>query len=122
MKWPFQSIKKQSEWPFHGLLVELAVSIVQVPPEMKTPYTLKTIERCVRLAAKLAVEFKVPPCVVMGMCEEQLCREGGVEFESHLAAHNDDVPDHTADVQGKDALVKLLTGFGAAEPKDEEPN
>jgi hypothetical protein len=114
MIWPFKTIKQKSEWPFHSMLVGMAGAVLSAPSQHRTEAAMKTIERCVRLGAKLAVEFGVPPCVFVKIAEAQIVREGGKEAAAHLAAHK---ADHATDAVAKsdaitDAMLGFLTGPG----------
>ena len=119
MQWPFKTIKQKSSWPFHALLIQLAAPLIQVPEgKERSAHVAKTIERTCRLVARLAVEFKVPPCFIMDTMIEQLIREGGDKFKSHLAAHDDDQGkslDAALDHQG------VLTDFVDSLQKTSEP-
>jgi hypothetical protein len=90
------------------------------PPEHKAPFALKTIERCLRMGAKLAVEFGVPPCTFMEIAREQILREGGKEVAEHLALHEEPPIDPNAEVEGKNVLVEFFDSMGV-KPSD-DPN
>ena len=121
VKWPFRHIRQDSVWPWHRLCVNMAVDILNACDEHKQAFTLKTIERCIRLGAKLAVEFEVPPCLFMDMAEDQIIREGGEEARAHLAMHMEEDIDPDADIEGKNVLTDLLADMGATQPGDKEP-
>jgi hypothetical protein len=112
MTWPFKTIKQQSEWPFHHILVGLAGSCLAVPNKERGMMVGKTVERCLRLGAKLAVEFGMPPCLFIQMAERQMIREGGPEVAAHLAEHKATAhlqDDETASAAA-DVMSKILSG------------
>jgi len=123
MKWPFKTIKQQSEWPFHPFLVQLAAVIQSADSSDRVPLATKTIERCVRLGAKLAVEFGMPPCVFLSIAEEQMVREGGARAKAHIADHKAEQTEtvltqiKTADTLVDDLFASLKSGIqGGDEP------
>lgn len=111
-KWPFWHIREQSHWPLHPVLVPLAVGILIVPEKHRRAAVDKTVERCVRLGAKLAVEFNMPPCRFLDIAEQQIVKEGGAEAASHLDAHREMPIDPDANIEGKDVLADFLTELG----------
>jgi predicted nucleic acid-binding protein len=88
------TIPKKSSWPFHPLLVQMAKVIDAAPAEQKQEAVLKTVERCIRLAMKLAVHYGVPAPVVRDITVAMMKKEGGKEYPEQLktAAKSSEVP------------------------------
>jgi hypothetical protein len=77
MQWPFKTIKKTSSWPMQPLVVQFAASVLHAPPEVRTEAAAKMIERCVRMGARLAVEFGMDSDAFTALAAEQIARETG---------------------------------------------
>lgn len=76
-KWPFKHISKKSGWPMQPLVVQFAGAVLQAPPEQRKELAHKMVERCVRMGARLAVEFGVSPTKFMKVAEAMMVKEGG---------------------------------------------
>lgn len=77
MQWPFKTIKRTSTWPMQPFVVQFAAAVLHAPPEDRTEAAAKMIERCVRMGARLAVEFGVDAETFVGVAAEQIARETG---------------------------------------------
>jgi hypothetical protein len=124
MEWPFKTIKQKSEWPFHGILIPIAAVVLQAPPKLRTAVAQKQIERCLRMGAKLAVEFGMCPWAFLQIAEEQIVREGGEEVAKHLAEHKSDHAQAVVDgVSGAEKTMDdLLAMLAVGEGEGEKPN
>lgn len=113
MGWPFKTIKQHSDWPFQPFLIQLAGSIISMPPELRGKMTAKTIERTCRMVARLAVEFGVPPFWIMDTMAHQLVREGGKKFKQQLEAAAAEGQGEALDkaLDNKDMLTDFLSGL-----------
>jgi hypothetical protein len=86
MKWPFKHIKQKSSWPMQPLVVQFAGAVLQAPPDERVKYAGKMIERAVRIGARLAVEFGMPPTVFVKVAEDMMIKEGGKAAQQALQA------------------------------------
>lgn len=75
MEWPFKTIKKNSSWPLQPLVIQFAAAILAAPADVRKAFAAKTIERCIRMGARLAVEFGVPAPLFMDIAKAQILRE-----------------------------------------------
>lgn len=119
MGWPFKTIKAKSSWPFQPRLIALASEIMSVPKAARHDAAGKTIERTLRMAARLANEFGIEACVFMDIAQEQLLREcpgAKAHLDGHLARGADEM---TEAVVNSDSLVD---GWLADAAKGGKPN
>jgi hypothetical protein len=85
MEWPFKSLKQSSTWPMQPFVIQLAAAVLHTPPPMRKKAAAKVIERCVRMGARLAVEFDMPAVLFVEVAKAQIAREGGPEAKAALA-------------------------------------
>lgn len=85
MGWPFKHIKQQSSWPMQGLVITLAGEVLKAPSSKRQAAAMKIIERCVRMGARIAVEFGMPGDVFVALAKQQMIREGGVVAKAAIA-------------------------------------
>lgn len=79
MQWPFKTIKKTSTWPMQPFVVQFAAAVLHAPPTEREAFAAKMIERCVRMGARLAVEFGVDAETFVGVAAEQIARESAAQ-------------------------------------------
>jgi hypothetical protein len=79
-------IPKKSAWPLFPLLVPRAGMIDSAPANLKAEATMKTVERVVRLAIKLAAHYEVPASVFMDLARAAAKAEKGQGGEPYAAA------------------------------------
>lgn len=77
-------IPEKSSWPFHGLLVGLAADVEKAPEAHRVMVCAKMVQRCIRLAVKLATHFGVSPAAVTAITLDSLREEGGSEYAAVL--------------------------------------
>ena len=85
MNWPFKTIKQQSSWPLQPLVVRFAAAVLRTPPEARIEAAVKMIERCVRMGARIAVEFGMDAEGFVSIAAEQIARETGAALASPYA-------------------------------------
>lgn len=92
-------IKEHSSWPWHDLLLHLRDECEAAPDFIRKAVIMKTIERCLRLGAKLAVYYEFPPSMFLLMAAAQLKREGGedVHVEAIPIPMNNPMPGANGD-------------------------
>jgi len=78
MKWPFKTIKKTSTWPMQPFVVQFAAAVLDAPLDARQAFSVKMIERCVRMGARLAVEFGMDADAFVTVAAEQISRESTV--------------------------------------------
>jgi len=92
MEWPFKHLKQNSTWPLQQLVVRLALGVLASPEPLRIAAAGKTIERCVRMGARLAVEFGMPASGFVELARAQIVREGGEVAQADLiGTFGDDV-------------------------------
>jgi hypothetical protein len=84
--WPFKTIKKGSSWPFQPFVVASAARILQVSSEQRKEAAVKTVERFVRVGARLAVEFDIAAPLFVDIARAQIVKEGGKKASDALQA------------------------------------
>jgi len=103
MKWPFKSLKQSSTWPMQPFVVQFAAAVLSAPPQSRKEFAGKMIERCVRMGARLAVEFGMPAPLFVEVAKAQIIREGGPSAQAALAeAFGEDV---LATIDGADEVL-----------------
>ena len=85
MEWPFKSLKQSSTWPMQPFVIQFAAAVLHAPPSERKKFAAKMIERCVRMGARLAVEFDMPAVLFVEVAKAQIAREGGPEAKAALA-------------------------------------
>jgi hypothetical protein len=121
MEWPFKTISKESSWPFQGRLILLATEVLSAGKEDRQAAAAKTIERTLRMAARLAREFGFPACAFMHIAKEQLIRENP-DAKAHLAMHAEhEAHEMTDAVAGTESLVDSWLAE-AAKTEGDKPN
>lgn len=112
MGWPFKSLKQNSSWPMQPFVVQFAAAVISAPPEARKEFAGKMIERCIRMGARLAVEFGMPAPLFVEVAKAQIVREGGPSARAALAdAFGEDVLaaiDGAEDVQAQ--VVAIFSG------------
>lgn len=83
--WPFKHLKQTSSWPMQPLVLQLAATVLQAPSPMRKETAGKVVERCVRMGARLAVEFGVSAPVFVDIAKAVMIKEGGSEAQTALA-------------------------------------
>ena len=92
VQWPFKHLKQGSSWPFQPFAVQFAAAVLQAPSSEKKTAARKMIERCVRLGARLACEFDMPPVVFVEVAKAMIIKEGGKAAQASLSeAFGDEV-------------------------------
>lgn len=88
MSWPFRHLKQSSAWPLQGVVVALAGAILKAPPEIRSGFASKTLERAFRIGARLAREFEVDPVAALRIAQRQIEREipGAADAIGHARA------------------------------------
>jgi hypothetical protein len=90
--WPFKTLKQNSTWPLQPFVVQFAAGVLSVPKEERRKAAVKMIERCIRMGARLAVEFELPAPLFVEIAKAMIVKEGGAEAQHALAeAFGDDV-------------------------------
>jgi len=84
MQWPFKHLKKNSSWPMQPFVVQFAAAVISAPPNERVKFAAKMIERCLRMGARLAVEFDMPPVLFVEIAKAQIIREGGDDVKQAL--------------------------------------
>lgn len=74
--WPFKTIKQNSEWPLHPLLLGIAAGILKTPESERPAVARKQVERAFRLGIRLAKEFGVSGSTMYKIFKAQLVNEG----------------------------------------------
>lgn len=106
--WPFKSLKQNSTWPLQGFVVQFAAAVLSVPKEERRKAAAKMIERCVRMGARLAVEFELPAPLFVEIAKSMIVKEGGPAAQVALSeAFGDDV------VKALDGADESLEEFAA---------
>lgn len=126
--WPFKTLKKDSTWPMQPMVLQMAGAILQLSPEQRPQGIAKMVERCIRMGARLAVEFGVPAPLFVEIAKAQIAREGGAKAKAALEASSppevvptlDDVEGAVAAVQGQVAEIFSGGSGGTDEETDEE--
>lgn len=77
MPWPFKTLKRTSTWPLQPLAIQFAAAVLTCPEEERPAAAHKMVERCLRLAARLAVEFGIEMEPFVQLAAEQIAREQG---------------------------------------------
>ena len=84
MKWPFKTLKQNSTWPMQSLTLQMAAMVLTVHPNERKAAAAKMIERCVRMGARLAVEFGMPGPLFVEVARAMIVKEGGDEVAQAL--------------------------------------
>ena len=83
--WPFKHLKQNSSWPMQGMVVQIAAQVITLPVSARKKAAAKMVERCIRMGARLAVEFDMPAPLFVEVAKAQIAREGGAEAKAALA-------------------------------------
>ena len=83
--WPFKHLKQNSSWPMQGMVVQIAAQVITLPVSARKKAAAKMVERCIRMGARLAVEFDMPAVLFVEVAKAQIAREGGAEAKAALA-------------------------------------
>lgn len=75
--WPFKTIKQTSTWPMQPFVVKFAAAVLSAPEPDRPAFARKMIERCVRMGARLAVEFGMGAEEFVNIAGEQIANETG---------------------------------------------
>jgi hypothetical protein len=109
------TIKQQSSWPFHPFLKQFAAHIDAAPKPLRIPVATKTVERCIRLAAKLANHYGMPLSLFEDLVAQEVKREkvGDIQPDEPAAPVAPQVPTDdvisTALASPADVLLASLT-------------
>lgn len=119
MKWPFKHLKQDSTWPMQGLVVQMAATVLHTHPVQRKEAAAKTIERCVRMGARLALEFGMPAPLFVDVARAMIIKEGGSEAQTALANATNAVKYESKEHQ--EAVDKLFEMAGLPGEGDETP-
>lgn len=85
MQWPFKHLKQSSSWPMQPFVLQFAAAVLHAPQSERQKFAVKMTERCVRMGARLSVEFELPAPLFIEIAKAQIAREGGPEAKAALA-------------------------------------
>jgi len=116
MNWPFTHLKQTSSWPMQPFTLQLAAVVLQAPEDLRLKAANKMIERCVRMGARLAMEFGMPAPIFVEIAKAMIIKEGGLPAKIALAeAFGEDVlkiVDNEEALDGVQAQVAEIFGAG----------
>jgi len=93
MQWPFKRLKQHSSWPLQGLVVQFAATVINAPEgAQRKAMAQNMIESCIRMGARLAVEFEMTADLFIEAAKAQIIRETGTKGKKQIAnAFSDEV-------------------------------
>jgi hypothetical protein len=117
--WPFKHLKQTSSWPMQSLVLQLAASVLQAPAPKRKQAAEKVIERAVRMGARLACEFGMPPALFVEIAKSMIIKEGGSKAQTALAQATTAVKYESA--EHKAEVDKLFEMAGLPGENDDDP-
>jgi hypothetical protein len=76
-KWPFKTLKKTSSSSIAPLAVSMGLAVLALPPEKRSAAAARVVGLALKLGARLALEFDVPPMLFVEMAKGSIVKEGG---------------------------------------------